>query len=169
MLINFIRLFINWAHPPSARVRDLLQQAGKTFQTELLKMHPSYNQVESSVKQPNPFDKKYTSEIERTTVMVSMRIETAEDRLNLNTNESYTLKMTTSDSGVVEVKIDARTFFGARNALETLSQLINYEDTCDCLMTLKSGYIEDEPAFPYRGLMIGKTFLYFILQIIGLC
>jgi len=34
--------------------------------------------------------------------------------------------------------------------------LIEYEDTCDCLVMVKQGYIEDEPAFPYRGLMIGK-------------
>jgi hexosaminidase len=148
------RLFINWAHPPSAKVRDMLQQAGKIFQTELLKMHPNYNQVESAVKQPNPFDKKYSSDIERTTVMVSMRIETAEDHLSLNTNESYTLAMNTSDSGVVEVKINAKTYYGARHALETLGQVINYEDTCDCLITIKHGYVEDEPAFPYRGLMI---------------
>jgi len=83
----------------------MLQQAGKTFQTELLKMHPNYKQLESSVKQPNPFDKKYSADIERTTVMVSMRIETAEDRLTLSTNETYSLALNTSDSGVLEVKV----------------------------------------------------------------
>jgi hypothetical protein len=81
----------------------MLQQAGKNFQTELLRMHPNYK--ESNAKQPNPFDKKYSADIERTTVMVSMRIETAEDRLTLNTNETYTLGVNTSDSGVVEVKV----------------------------------------------------------------
>ncbi|XP_021958409.1 chitooligosaccharidolytic beta-N-acetylglucosaminidase [Folsomia candida] len=147
------RLFINWAHPPSARVREMLQQAGKSFQVELLKMHPGYD-ASVSGKQPNPFDKKYTSEIERTTVMVSMKIDSPEERLTLNTNESYTMGVNTTESGVVEVKIHSKTYYGARHALETLSQLINYEDTCDCLIMVKHGYIEDEPAFPYRGLMV---------------
>ena len=84
----------------------MLQQAGKTFQNELLKMHPNYKQVEANVKQANPFDKKYSADIERTTVMVSMRIETAEDRLTLNTNETYTLGLNTSDSGVLEIKVE---------------------------------------------------------------
>jgi len=101
------RLFINWAHPPSAKVRDMLQQAGKNFQTELLRMHPNYKEA-SGKQQPNPFDRKYSADIERTTVMVSMRIETAEDRLTLNTNETYTLAVNTSDSGVVEVKVCAQ-------------------------------------------------------------
>ena len=83
----------------------MLQQAAKTFQTELLKMHPNYDQDSSSGKQPNPFVKKYSGDIERTTVMVSLRIETAEDRLTLTTNESYALGLNTSDNGVVEVKV----------------------------------------------------------------
>lgn len=99
------RLFINWAHPPSARVREMLQQAGKSFQVELLKMHPKYDSAIDSRKQPNPFDKKYTPDIERTTVMVSMKIDSADDKLTLNTNESYTLGMNTSSNGVVEVKV----------------------------------------------------------------
>lgn len=67
-------------------------------------MHPGYDSSVSG-KQPNPFDKKYTSEIERTTVMVSMKIDTSEDKLNLNTNESYTMGVNTTESGVVEVKV----------------------------------------------------------------
>ena len=62
------------------------------------------------------------------------------------------------------MQINARTYYGARNALETLSQLINYEDTCDCLITVRHGYIEDEPAFPYRGLMIGRLRLTCIIM-----
>ncbi len=83
----------------------MLQQAGKSFQVELLKMHPKYDSAIDSRKQPNPFDKKYTPDIERTTVMVSMKIDSADDKLTLNTNESYTLGMNTSSNGVVEVKV----------------------------------------------------------------
>jgi len=82
----------------------MLQQAGKSFQVELLKMHPKYDSTVSG-KQPNPFDKKYTQDIERTTVMVSMKIDTAEDKLLLNTNESYTMGLNTTENGVVEVKV----------------------------------------------------------------
>lgn len=67
-------------------------------------MHPGYD-ASVSGKQPNPFDKKYTSEIERTTVMVSMKIDSPEERLTLNTNESYTMGVNTTESGVVEVKV----------------------------------------------------------------
>lgn len=82
----------------------MLQNAGKSFQVELLKMHPAYDAMVSG-KQPNPFDKKYTQDIERTTVMVSMKIDSPEDRLTLNTNESYTMGVNTTENGVVEVKV----------------------------------------------------------------
>lgn len=53
--------------------------------------------------------------------------------------------------------IVAATFFGARHALETLQQLINYEEAADSLQVLNFAEIRDEPAFPYRGLLLDTS------------
>jgi hypothetical protein len=45
----------------------------------------------------------------------------------MNTNESYRL-MVQVESGIVVVKVEAPTYYGARHGLETLAQLIVYDE-----------------------------------------
>lgn len=45
------------------------------------------------------------------------------------------------------VKIVAKSFFGARHALETLLQLIWYDDENEILKIISKGFIDDEPKF----------------------
>lgn len=49
-------------------------------------------------------------------------------RLTLETNESYTLKVNQSPDDRIHAFISAPTFFGFRHGLETLNQLIIYDD-----------------------------------------
>ncbi|XP_030764713.1 probable beta-hexosaminidase fdl isoform X3 [Sitophilus oryzae] len=77
-------------------------------------------------------------------------------RLKLRTDESYSLTLKPRDSEIV-ANITAKTYFGARHGLETLSQLIwwdEYAGHAGALKIIKGATIQDAPAFPYRGLMV---------------
>lgn len=77
-------------------------------------------------------------------------------KLKLNTDESYSLVLKTRANDAV-ANITANTYFGARHGLETLSQLIwwdEYESPSGTLKVLKGATVQDAPAFPYRGLMV---------------
>lgn len=76
-------------------------------------------------------------------------------RLQLATDESYNLTVRPSNDNLIAT-IQARTFFGARHGLETLSQLIWWDeyDEGGKLKVLKGASVQDAPAFAYRGLML---------------
>ncbi|XP_073843380.1 beta-hexosaminidase 1 [Musca autumnalis] len=78
-------------------------------------------------------------------------------RLTLNTDESYKLDIVTTGNNQVEVKISANNYFGARHGLETLSQLIVYDDIRRELQILAKASIEDGPAFKWRGLLLDTS------------
>lgn len=61
-----------------------------------------------------------------------------------------------SDNGI-HVLITASNFYGARNALETLSQLIVYDNIRNEILIVGSGEIEDEPKFKYRGILLDTS------------
>ena len=79
-----------------------------------------------------------------------------ESMLNLNTPESYELKILPPKTGTIiyVVEITANSYFGARHGLETLNQIITYDEITDSLQTYTSAHIVDVPKFPYRGVMI---------------
>ncbi len=53
----------------------------------------------------------------------------------------------------VRVEVVAQTFFGARHALETISQLWAYDDVLDSFVIVGNDLlIQDFPQFPHRGL-----------------
>lgn len=58
------------------------------------------------------------------------------------------------------VTILATTYYGARHALESLSQLIAYDENSESLMMVREVKLQDQPQFKYRGLMLdtGRNF-----------
>ena len=78
-------------------------------------------------------------------------------KLTLHTDESYTLTITQPDKGILEAEITARTYFGARHALETLSQLIVYDDLRDQIQVPNQVSITDGPVYPYRGVLLDTS------------
>lgn len=108
-------------------------------------------------------------------VNVQVNIVSDETRLKTETNESYTLFITTgidSEAGPQElpttttVVITAPTFFGARHGLETLSQLISWDDIAGHMIMITEATIFDYPAFPHRGLLIDTSRNYVTIPII---
>ncbi|XP_011171734.2 chitooligosaccharidolytic beta-N-acetylglucosaminidase [Solenopsis invicta] len=77
-------------------------------------------------------------------------------KLTLETDESYTLQITAVD-GQLEAYITAKTYFGARYALETLSQLIVFDDLRNQIQIPNEIYIVDGPKYPYRGILLDTS------------
>lgn len=82
-------------------------------------------------------------------------------RLTLDTDESYQLKIETSDEHEVLAKITAKTYFGARHGLETLNQLIVYDDIRRELQIVSKAFIDDAPAYKWRGLLLDTSRNYY--------
>lgn len=76
--------------------------------------------------------------------------------LDYNTHEGYQLKVNEL-SDVVVAEIYAENFYGARHALETLDQLIVFDNFNDGLVILQQAEIEDEPKFKHRGISMDTS------------
>lgn len=76
-------------------------------------------------------------------------------------DESYKLVISNK-----QVRITSETYFGARHGLETLSQLISYDELRDSLQMHGSALIEDAPLYIHRGLLIDTSRNYFHLDIL---
>ncbi|XP_017890303.1 chitooligosaccharidolytic beta-N-acetylglucosaminidase [Ceratina calcarata] len=83
--------------------------------------------------------------------------ETKNIRLTLNTDESYTLTVTKLDETHLEATITANSYFGARHALETLSQMIVFDDLRNEIQIPSEISIVDGPVYPYRGLLLDTS------------
>jgi len=57
----------------------------------------------------------------------------------------------------VEVHITASTYFGARHAVETLGQLIVFDDLRNQIQVANDVYIMDGPRYPYRGILLDTS------------
>lgn len=84
-------------------------------------------------------------------------VDSKNDRLTLETDESYTLKVEETLDGRLNATITAQTFFGGRHGLETLSQLIIHDDIRDQLQMPNAVSVSDKPAYPYRGVLLDTS------------
>ena len=83
-------------------------------------------------------------------------------RIRRNTDETYKLEVQYNDlenDSYIAVEISAPTYFGARHALESLSQLWGYDDgfgsiTSPRFIILENVTIVDGPEFNHRGVLI---------------
>ncbi|KAF2899729.1 hypothetical protein ILUMI_06455 [Ignelater luminosus] len=88
-------------------------------------------------------------------LIVTMDIADPEKtQLTLDTDESYSLKVSETSDGRMNATISAPTYFGGRHGLETLGQVIIYDDLRDQLQMPKDVYITDKPVYPYRGILL---------------
>lgn len=98
-----------------------------------------------------------TSTASREEIVVHIIVHSSDGALTWDTNESYRLDVVAKVDQVI-VQIDAMTVFGARHALETLSQLITADvgdsEQISGLLLVASARIEDRPVYRHRGLML---------------
>ncbi|XP_055602206.1 chitooligosaccharidolytic beta-N-acetylglucosaminidase-like isoform X2 [Uranotaenia lowii] len=99
---------------------------------------------------------------------MTVKIAVDSDSLVLNhkTDESYRLVIkTTADSNVM-VEIYAPTYFGARHGVETLSQLVVFDDIRNELQVLVDVELQDKPVYPHRGFSLDTSRNYVELSAI---
>lgn len=94
---------------------------------------------------------------------VSVYISSTDLTLNHATDESYKLNIS-SENDQVNVMISSINYFGARHALETLDQLIVFDDFNDELLILDEVEIEDEPKYKHRGISMDTSRNYFTVD-----
>uniref|UniRef100_A0A0A1WSJ6 Beta-hexosaminidase n=1 Tax=Zeugodacus cucurbitae TaxID=28588 RepID=A0A0A1WSJ6_ZEUCU len=85
-------------------------------------------------------------------------------KLTLDTDESYTLQISSSNNSAATATISASNYFGARHGLETLSQVMVYDDIRRELQILARADIDDKPAFKWRGLLLDTSRNYFSVK-----
>jgi len=158
-LINFLpqNLKVTKVVAPSESVSNMINQAVDVFREYLYLMSPEY---QGGYKNPFP----ESSFLSGGSVHVSIKVEKDDLSLTTSTDESYQLiiqKAIVDDPGSkgdsVIVSINANTYFGARHALETLSQMIGYDDLSDTLLIYKNAQIQDTPKFAHRGVLLDTS------------
>lgn len=88
--------------------------------------------------------------------------ESGDPRLLIDTDESYKLLLHPMNAPLsLLANITARSFCGARHALETLSQLVWLDRYKGNLMIMQAAIVNDAPKFRYRGLLIDTAHNYF--------
>lgn len=112
---------------------------------------------------------------QRPQIEVQVSIVSGETRLEMTTEESYNLHVKTifataatpaAPRSTTSVSITAMSFFGARHAIETLSQIMAWDDTLGSMIMLTDANISDSPAFVHRGLLIDTSRNYVSVPVI---
>lgn len=137
------------ANPEETR---LVNEAIKVFKDNMNRYHPEY-------KSGNLGWRTGRTPL-RQMINITIAITgPSQNRLTMNTaDEEYSLYVESLPSvDTTSAKIQAKTYFGARHGLETLSQLIDYEEEEDSLMVVNFADISDQPAFTYRGILLDTS------------
>ncbi|CAG7832847.1 unnamed protein product [Allacma fusca] len=142
------------ASAASVEVKATLDEAVKIFREYLLMYHPDYKRDGVS---PFP-ENKEGDNIAQNSLVIDIGTVWDVKNVVLNVDESYVLSLESNNQrNSVSTSIVANTYFGARNALETLSQLIAYDDETNSLKILDRATISDGPVFAYRGVLIDTS------------
>ncbi|CAM6092507.1 unnamed protein product [Calypogeia fissa] len=95
-----------------------------------------------------------------------VNISSADETLNLGTEESYTLSVPAPGKRT-EALLEAATVYGALRGLETFSQLIRFNFTKRQNEIAETPWVvKDEPRFKYRGLLIDTSRHYLLVETI---
>ncbi|XP_068217150.1 chitooligosaccharidolytic beta-N-acetylglucosaminidase-like [Palaemon carinicauda] len=126
-------------------------------QQQTQEFEPEQAQIYESWERFSPFlSEKYSHGINRHRVNIEITVAQPVTRLRLDTDESYEIDMKTTGDETL-VRIQAPTYFGARHALETFSQMIAFDETNNALMILEDATVTDSPRFRYRGFMLDTS------------
>lgn len=98
------------------------------------------------------------------TVVITTQDTDDSPRLTLDTDESYLLQIGSDNQGQVLANISANSFFGARHALETLNQLVVYDDIRREVQVAANASISDAPVYKWRGLLLDTSRNYFSVK-----
>lgn len=100
---------------------------------------------------------------------LKITVDSNNETLNLGVDESYSLYVSNQDhhSIVAQASIQANTIYGALRALETFSQLCSFSYKTKTVEVYEAPwYIQDEPRFPFRGLLLDTSRHYLPIDVI---
>ncbi|KAJ8891061.1 hypothetical protein PR048_010570 [Dryococelus australis] len=123
----------------SPKVNELFRNAAKEFQKNVMNLANGSGPVRS---------------VGRSLLVECSISDTVLSSFKSDTDERYQLQISEASNGRVNASILALNFFGLRHGMETLSQLIIYNDITQELQILSSAHITDSPVFPHRGILL---------------
>jgi len=144
---------------PSEEVSKMVNRFVDIFKEYLYLAHPDYEGDYKSPFSESPFTRDGS-------VSVSINVYTDDLSLTTDTDESYELTASREGSETVMVRISASTYYGARHGLETLSQMITYDDLSDTLQMYSSATVRDRPSFPHRGVLVDTSRNFMTVDVI---
>jgi len=137
----------------------LVQNAFNRFQDTLSRSYTTMSKKRKAGTSP-----VCDAEANQREVQVSIALSTTVEKISLENDESSSLKIT-ADEHIIRVTIAAETFFGARHALETVSQLTAFKNSHHALQIVSDVSIpNDKPAYPYRGLLLDTSRNFFSVE-----
>ena len=158
--VNFFPGDLSFALEHNVDVEDFVEEVRSSFQLYMYMTHPKYVENEGN---PYPDQKSCSAKI---TVHLNVTEHKSVVLDVTDTDESYSLNIqkrgsSTEVVSVVDVLIQSKSYFGARHGIESLSQLIRYDEITDSMTLYSSISFEDFPAYRHRGVMIstGSHFL----------
>lgn len=96
---------------------------------------------------------KSLDDVDGKAVEIKLTVRDNDLSLKMGTDESSKMSVSVVDDRI-EVTITANTYYGARHALESLSQFIQYDELHDVLILPSAINVEDKPAYKYRGFLL---------------
>lgn len=97
---------------------------------------------------------------------IEVHIDNEDAKLGLDTNEHYQIRALKGHNENISANITAETIFGARHALETISQLIVFDAVRKELQMVNSFEIDDKPAYSHRGFLLDTVRNYYPVEAI---
>ncbi|XP_065169045.1 chitooligosaccharidolytic beta-N-acetylglucosaminidase-like [Atheta coriaria] len=138
-------------HKGDSPIRSIINGAAKRFKHNIELLKP----------------KKSTLKAGGRSLIVMLEIEDSSSvKFLYNQDESYSLNVTQTSDGRINAQIKSRNLFGGRHAMETLNQLIFYDDLRDELQMPDDVYIEDAPIYPHRGILLDTSRNYVSTDVI---
>ena len=142
--------------PCDATSTWLLNNAFSLFLNTMQEMYNRNSGSHSRLSDPS-----CALEAQKRSLFVTVDLQESDTKLNLTTDESYNLGISITDSSI-DAKISAQNFFGARHALETISQLSAYSEAYNAMQIVSQVNItNDKPSYPYRGLSLDTSRNFF--------
>lgn len=150
---------------PTPKVKSLTNEAIQVLRSVIRKSIPNTQRGRNqTAKEP-----------QRPHINIQVSIVSGDERLEMATDESYNLHVETifataatpaSPRSTTSVSITATSFFGARHGIETLSQIMAWDDTLGAMIMLTDANISDSPAFVHRGLLVDTSRNYLSVPVI---
>ena len=165
-VVRFVPRDLHFKLPATQQeVATLLGKGIEVFVENLMRNHPRFDSRGPGSRRNSDF--LFSSRAATHDVIVTINVtEQRPTYLTLNTSvEAYKLQVNSpAPHNSILVNIEAESYFGIRNGLETLSQLIAYDDAENNLMIVNHASITDEPAYAYRGLLLDTSRNYISIK-----